>query len=1684
MAYRIGRYEVQAELGRGGFGQVFRAYDPTVGRLVAIKTLTSSGEPEMLTRFRNEAAAAGKLRHQNIVTIFDFGEFEGSPFLVMELLDGEDVERIITNHRPLSLLKKLDIVMQSADGLHHAHTKGIIHRDIKPANIMLLADGNVKIMDFGIALFTQATAARITPQGSLIGTLPYMSPEQFYGSASDALSDIFAFGVTCYKLLTGIHPFQAPEMGGLMYNIINKAPAPIRALNPACPEALEETVFRMLAKDRELRYQNLEDIQFDIEPVLLELRREHVAELLTQVRDLIAGDQLESAQATIRQVLEIDSGNRTAREFRERVNHLLKDKIVRPKIALLVNDGRDQLSVRQFDLAIQKFESALRLDKSNPELQALIAEARESAKRARQADKFLENANKALSSDDLSAAYQNIAEALSADPEHAKAKSLQALVEERIALRDRERRLQEQLSKVKGLMLLQSFEEAIAALVELQREYRESTEISQLLGRAKSEQAAQARRFRLEAFQEEAKALLRDRRFAEAVDRLAQFRTEFPESAELQALTSYAEQELKAQKQAEAIQLAIEQTEALLQASKFDLALDHLNKALGEYPGASPLRELLASVASAKAEHQRKLALERVIQQSSKLIQEKRFSEALEQIGAFTRSYGEMPALEPFSRQANEELAKQQREAAIRKSVADAQTLLQDGSPEMATRVLEQATLQFPGNGELVNLLGVAQSRLQEKRTAEAISKLIAKVESLARSQQFDQALNLIDEGIKQYAGAERLVRCRDATLASRTAYQHEQLRKEALLQAFHLRDERDFAGAISLLHSALTTLKEDTQLQDAKRQIEQAQQVDEARKAIERARILLDQGNIQSATSILQDVTVRFPDEPLAKTLIAVAETRLREQWRREEIASIVRDAEDQLKTKRFDQAIHLLNTALKKYGSEEQLVAARDTALAAQKQYEQEQQLAAVKLRVNQLRANGDIPEALHALSVGLTRFPNDAGLLDLQKEIQAIQEAARQAEQQRMQAISALERSAAVHVESKQFVQALEVLNQGLKQFPDTDTLIQARKSAVAAQMLAQAQNLYEQDKWEAALQLIAAALQKNPSDQQFQKLKIQIETEQEKQRQSREVDQALTNASNLLQEGRTEASIELLRNVARKYPSELRISTQLDAAEKQWQQLQEQALQQNREEALARANALKRTQHWQQALALLEQAIRLYGNSPAIVALQNDLQREITQQKQREARDRDRDELLRLEQNVSSTKKKKLKDVDRQVQRLVTSHPENQEIQEIASRIHRQVEAIRAIPTPPLQIPWRWITVAGGVAAIGGTSLLVVPRIFQKPNPTTFVPSKPISLEVRSDPSGTTIKVGDLSCITPNCRIDLKPGRYQMEARKEGYQPRQQVVVLDPAKPSDVVEVKLEPELPPALPDKVPATSIGTLVVRAGIPGAMVIVDNTPRGRTNNRGDFTLPVEARNHEVRLEKSGYEPPAPQQVKIVEGKSQIATFKPTVLNAKLELRGAPAGVEVRVGQKMLGRTDGSPVFSASLPPGSKTLDVRQGPASRQVTQTFEPGETRSIEWSSVAPPVATPKLPQTNSDNTQRVPEHQTPAEAPRITETPQKAPQISPSVPPQVTGGATNSNPIAKDPAIVAEQEKQRLLVEQQSQAIHSVLERFNAAFQRRQPKELKAVWPGATDPIRGLGQKRWSGNSSPRWTGTNQ
>ncbi|MEM7584482.1 MAG: serine/threonine-protein kinase [Acidobacteriota bacterium] len=196
----IGKYKIEKKIGSGGFGEVFKGYDPFIKRHVAVKTCISSDE-EIRNRFFQEAEIAGNLQHRNITTVYDFGIHEGLPYLIQEYLSGEDLDSKIKRRDFLPYPEKLYYLLQIARGLAKAHAKGVIHRDIKPANIRVLEDGTVKIMDFGIAKLAQQESG-LTQTGMTLGTAAYLAPEQIRGEAVDTATDIFSFGVLAYELLT------------------------------------------------------------------------------------------------------------------------------------------------------------------------------------------------------------------------------------------------------------------------------------------------------------------------------------------------------------------------------------------------------------------------------------------------------------------------------------------------------------------------------------------------------------------------------------------------------------------------------------------------------------------------------------------------------------------------------------------------------------------------------------------------------------------------------------------------------------------------------------------------------------------------------------------------------------------------------------------------------------------------------------------------------------------------------------------------------------------------------------------------------------------------------------------------------------------------------------------------------------------------------------------------------------------------------------------------------------------------------------------------------------------------------------------------------------------------------------------------------------------------------------------
>jgi serine/threonine-protein kinase len=267
---RFGRYEILSELGRGAMGVVYKARDPKINRVVAVKTVSLAGqspeeELEYRERFFREAEAAGRLSHPGIVTIFDVGEEPEThaPYIVMEFVGGQSLDKLLSrDDHKLPVETALQLTLELAEALDCAHGQGVVHRDLKPANILLTEDGHAKIADFGVA---KLNLANHTLAGRALGTPAYMSPEQLNGEAVDGRSDLFSLGVVLYTILTGYRPFQGNSATTVSFKVVNRDPIAATLLNAELPPGLDYIIARAMAKDPAERYQRGMEMVLDIQ---------------------------------------------------------------------------------------------------------------------------------------------------------------------------------------------------------------------------------------------------------------------------------------------------------------------------------------------------------------------------------------------------------------------------------------------------------------------------------------------------------------------------------------------------------------------------------------------------------------------------------------------------------------------------------------------------------------------------------------------------------------------------------------------------------------------------------------------------------------------------------------------------------------------------------------------------------------------------------------------------------------------------------------------------------------------------------------------------------------------------------------------------------------------------------------------------------------------------------------------------------------------------------------------------------------------------------------------------------------------------------------------------------------------------------------------------------------------------
>ncbi len=755
MISRIGKYTVEAELGRGGFGRVYRAWDPDVQRRVAIKVLTAESDPELLRRFQMEVGTTGNLAHKNIVTVYECGEQSGAPYLVMELLEGETLEQIIKRRAPLSLLERIRIMAQVADGLNYAHSRHVIHRDVKPSNIMLLADGSVKIMDFGIARVTTKHSMQLTREGFVIGTVPYMAPEQFEpGGRADEQTDIFGYGDIYYELLTGNHPFAVEsDIYATIARIKTFEPEALSRAVPGCPEALELLVHRAIAKDREIRYQSFAELLLDSEAILVDLKHERAAALLAEVAPLVEAGELESAEKMLLEIAELEPGNHEARQYRKAIAEEKQRRAVARRVSVLIEESETYGAARRFGEAVQALETAARLDKTNPDIQARLSEARQRLQAHLKANKLVAEARRDQQKGELAEAVARIKAALEADAGHTDAQALLPRLEAELGRRERERLTQQSLREISDLIAQRMFAAASAKLDEFEAAQPGSSralELRSLLERERAEQQRRERADQFNALAAELRGALQHRDWArceEILSTLSDNYADVPGASEL-ALQSRAQ--LEAQVRAEAISAYGQQARDLIRQKWLPEALDLLDQALERFPNESGLLRLRESAEALYAAQRHSEAVSSLIAEAAALRDAGQLEQALKLIERGRGTLGDEPAFDEIERELQIELEHQRYAAGLDQLLADAQNLFEAGKYEKTIGLLEAAGV-YQGEAAVQALLDSARSAAALERERRDVAAALEAARKLEQERQLQAALDRVDETLREY---------------------------------------------------------------------------------------------------------------------------------------------------------------------------------------------------------------------------------------------------------------------------------------------------------------------------------------------------------------------------------------------------------------------------------------------------------------------------------------------------------------------------------------------------------------------------------------------------------------------------------------------------------------------------------------------------------------------------------------------------------------------------------------------------------------------------------------------------------------------------------------------------------------------------------------------------------------------
>lgn len=689
---RIGKYDILEELGRGGMGIVYRAIDGQIGREVAVKTLTQgvAGDREMLARFYEEGRKTGRLNHPHIVTVYDLGEDNGVPYIVMERVEGDPLDKIIARDIPLTMMDRLRIVEETCSALGYAHSNNVIHRDVKPANIFVQPDGKAKLLDFGIArLERRSQDISLTRTGHIIGTVPYMAPERLRDKMIDGRSDIFSMGVVLHQLITGQLPFSGEDYV-LMQKILNEPHPPLTNFCVNCPEGLQDIVDRALAKAVDDRYQTAEEMAADLRTVIEDLGKEQVVELLPQAHRLVEAQDYTRARLVLQQVLKVQSKHTGARELLSEIQRRIVHKQREDRVRNARMQAEDALSRREFDQSLQILKEALEVVPTNTGLLALKETVLLEKKKQEQVDALLRQADTARRHGDFRAAMASAQEALNVDKANSKIIALCNMLAAEVEHEEKKARARTMLEAVRHQLDSRHFEQALQLLRKVEEIAPADPEVQMLIGDAQAGLEQTLRR--------------------ELIARL--------------------EQQLAAAKTLEDLQSASQA----------------IQEALANMPSESALFRLSAQADRRTKEFENRRLVEETFQRCRDL----RPREALDLVRAARERLPDEEKLLSLERVLNERLQQQSVDERRGEYLSRARQALKDARYADAVHILEACDAEGIANAEVLSLLEFARSEENESTTQNLKRNKLIRAQYLVNQGDYDDAIAFLNSALAE----------------------------------------------------------------------------------------------------------------------------------------------------------------------------------------------------------------------------------------------------------------------------------------------------------------------------------------------------------------------------------------------------------------------------------------------------------------------------------------------------------------------------------------------------------------------------------------------------------------------------------------------------------------------------------------------------------------------------------------------------------------------------------------------------------------------------------------------------------------------------------------------------------------------------------------------------------------------